>query len=450
MSKTVNISKKKMIFIGFVCLVVFIIGSGVTGKAVPVKPVVQEGKQLISLSIKDYSRYIQTNSPLDEVYRLDEIGYFLVNSNELDSIEKSGTPIIGKEPVEKFIRRIQPPDGISSPTGDVNGAFHSYSETVAMLNDLQKRFPSLASVGSMGHSAEGRELQYIKISNNVSIDENEPNIYLLGCHHAREWLSVEVPLLFAQYLLENYAVNSEVRNAIDHSQIFILPVCNPDGLEFSIQTYRMWRKNRKYNGDLSWGVDINRNYGYKWGFDNIGSSSDPWDETYRGTAAFSEPETNMIRTFLISHPPAGLISYHTYSQLILYPWSYTYTEPPDVDIFMKIALEMQTRIFKVNGRLYKYGSSDQLYLTNGDTSDWVYGTFGAPAFTIELPPLEFTEGGFFTSEKMISEVYNENIPALLYFVNYFAASENQPAPLILKKEKFNTSGYEQNLNALNE
>ncbi|MCP4229968.1 MAG: zinc carboxypeptidase, partial [bacterium] len=134
-----------------------------------------------------------------------------------------------------------------------------------LLRDLESRFPDMAQVITIGSSIEGRELNVIKISDNVGNDETEPNIFIVGCHHAREWISVEVPLLFAQYLLENYSGNADVRRAVNRSQIYIMPIQNPDGLEFSIHVYRMWRKNRRYNGNLSWGVDTNRNYGYMWG-----------------------------------------------------------------------------------------------------------------------------------------------------------------------------------------
>jgi hypothetical protein len=203
-----------------------------------------------------------------------------------------------------------------------------------------------------------------------------------------------------------------------------MPLVNPDGLEFSIHTYRMWRKNRRYNGDFSWGVDPNRNYGYMWGYDDGGSSPNPWSEVYRGPGPFSEPETEAVRQFLTAHPPSGCLSYHNYSQLILYPWGYTYEPTPDAVEMEMIANEMSSRIFQVGGRVYEVGSSEALYLTNGGTIDWVYGTFGAPSYTVELPPESFIQGGFITSIELIESTFAENLPAMLYFVNYFAGGEN--------------------------
>ena len=329
--------------------------------------------------------------------------------------------ILGRESVPAcegfgFCRR---QSGDSPSQGDINGAYHSYTETKTLLQVLESGFPNMAQVSTIGYSIEGRELNVIKISDNVGNDESEPNIFIVGCHHAREWISVEVPLLFAQYLLENYTNDPQVQRAVNGSQIYILPLQNPDGLEFSIHTYQMWRKNRRYNGNFSWGVDTNRNYGYMWGYDDNGSSPDPNSYTYRGTGPFSEPETDALRQFLLAHPPKGSLSFHNFSQIILIPWGYTFAPAPDAFEMNEIAGEMAYRIYQVNGRLYNYGSSEALYLTNGDTCDWIYGTFGAPAFTIELPPEYMVFGGFFTPEEMINSAFNENLPALLYFVNYF-------------------------------
>jgi carboxypeptidase T len=393
---------------------------------------------IISMSTGDYRAYLRNNPPLDRLYRNGENFFFLVDKNELEKVEQSGSRVQSLERAEDYIKRMGFPDALSYTSGDINGAYHNYNETRKMLNDLQTAYPAQAKVIAIGYSLEGRELNALKISDNVSTEENGPNIYIIGCHHAREWISVEVPLLFAQYLLEHYNDNPSVNRAMKGSQIYIIPIENPDGLEFSIHTYRMWRKNRRYNGNLSWGVDTNRNYGYKWGIDDNGSSPDPESDVYRGASSFSEPETQAIRDFMSVHPPSGTLSYHNYSQSIIYPWGYTYAQAPHVNQFKQIAAELSRRIFLVNGRTYEYGSSNVLYLTNGDACDWIYGTFGTPAFTIELPPLDQDDGAFFTSEALIAEAFNENLPALLYFVNYFALDEKQ-SPIVKEpgQEKIN-------------
>lgn len=385
---------------------------------------------VIGISLNDYRVYLKTHAPLDRLYSRGEDCFFLVDRNELQQVEASGIEIRGRT-TAPLVGSAHP--GINSAQGDINGAYHNYNETGLLLRELETRFPGMAQVITIGFSIEGRELNVIKISDNVRSDENEPNVFIVGCHHAREWISVEVPLLFAKYLLENYSLDPRVQRVVDGAQIYIMPIQNPDGLEFSIHTYRLWRKNRRYNGDFIWGVDPNRNYGFMWGYDDNGSSPYPESEVYRGAAPFSEPETQALRQFLTANPPVGSISFHNFGQDILYPWGYTFTPAPDAVLMYNIAGQIARRIFLVSGRIYTYGSMvTALYLSNGDFTDWVYGAFGSPAFTIELSPEYMEEGGFFTSEQMIAEAFAENLPALLYFVDYFISgpdeSANPPPP----------------------
>ncbi len=232
-----------------------------------------------------------------------------------------------------------------------------------------------------------------------------------------------------KYLVGNYALDSQVRGLVDAAAIWIVPLVNPDGLEYSIQSYRYWRKNRRDNGDGSFGIDINRNYGYQWGADNDGSSPYPDSEIYRGSAAFSEPETRAVRDFFLSRNIRALISYHSFSQTIMYPWGYT-LQPAEKDAAMSaIAARMAALIQAVNGRTYLYGeSSRELYLTNGDLTDWAYGTAGIPAYTIELPPADEIHGGFFNAEADIASIFSENLPAMLDLIDWSIRDFRPSAP----------------------
>ena len=421
--------KKLIILFIFILILVhdFIFSAAKESPALTRRP-----DSIISMKIADYRAFLKTHPPLDRLYCQGETCFFLVENRELAEIQKAGAVIQSQEQVpDSYLGTAQ----ADREQGDINGPYHTYNETNALLRQLESRYPNLARVTTIGYSIEGRELNVIKISDNAGSEEAEPNIWVMGCHHAREWISVEVPLLFAQYLLEHYQDNADVRRAVDGAQLYIIPLLNPDGLEFSIHTYRMWRKNRRNNGDLTWGVDINRNYGYMWGYDNEGSSPNSYYEDYRGPSPFSEPETDAIRQFLLAHPPAGTISYHNFSQLIIYPWGYTHTPAPDAAEMNAIAAEMSDLIYQVSGRVYQYGSAEVLYLTNGDLLDWVYGTFGTPAFTVELPPEYLVLGGFFTSIEMIESAFNENLPSMLYFVNYFISKDSEnPAPAVKTSE----------------
>jgi murein tripeptide amidase MpaA len=355
--------------------------------------------------------------------------YLVVGFNEIITLQKENIPYI----LETQNFSPHGPKGISIQ-GGVNGDYHSYTELERDLLALQDSYPLLAQVLAIGESLEGRNIYAIKISDNVSQDEDEPEVLFIGCHHAREWISVEVPYLLAKYLLENYSTNPEARAVVDQSEIWIVPLLNPDGLEYSIYFYRYWRKSRRDNGDGTYGIDINRNYGYQWGFDNMGSSPQTYSEIYRGASPFSEPETQAIRDLFSQRNFKAMISYHSYSQDILYPWGYT-SEPTDKDSLMaQIAAEMSGLIKSVNGNDYVYGQSgNTLYLTNGDTTDWAFAIYGIPAYTIELPPLDILHGGFFNAEKDIQSIFNENLPAALYLIDW-SIDNFDPINLPEKKE----------------
>ncbi len=393
-------------------LILLLIIPGIVDPSISIKD--RSGKILAGIEISEYEKILPAYGPLDRLFCSGDICYFIIPEYKVDSIIKDGFRIRSLHDLPE--KR----SGISTTYYDINGSYHNYNETYELLSDLALRYPEYARLISIGKSIEGRNIYVLKISDNVNEEESEPNIFFLGCHHAREWISVEIPLLFAQYLLTNIENDAEVRKAVNGTQIYILPILNPDGLEFSITHYRYWRKNRRYNGDLTWGVDLNRNYSYKWGLSNEGSSPSPLSEVYRGTGPFSEPETKALEEFMTKEVPSGVLSYHNFSQLILYPWGYTLEPPEDFDELDKIGRKMSEMIFEVNGRKYVPGSgSYNIYETNGDMVDWVYGTFRVPAFTIELPPGYYFEGGFFTSNEEISITFSENLPAMMYFTNYF-------------------------------
>lgn len=375
---------------------------------------------IVLVNINQYRGYIKNQThPFDRVSLKGDQLILHVDDGELDLLHQAGLNV---KILNSDLMPIKPPAGeaiSSSISGGLNGIYHSYMETQTFLSTLADQYSDQADFFSIGQSLEGRAIWGLKISDNADSKENEPNIYFMGCHHAREWISVEIPLLFAEYLLKNYSTDTRVKNLVDSAQIYIIPIVNPDGLEFTIHNYRMWRKNRRYNGNLIWGVDLNRNYGYKWGYDNTGSSPEPGSQVYRGPSAFCEPETVAVRDFLLLNPPSGSISFHNYGQLILIPWGYTAAPPEDYDEMYDMAQHMRDLIYAVNNRNYEFGSgATAIYPTNGDTDDWVYGTFKVPAFCLELPPDSYDMGHFFTSEEEIQQTYNEMLPALLFFAEY--------------------------------
>lgn len=321
----------------------------------------------------------------------------------------------------------------ASAAGGLNGAYHSSLELETELRLLEADYPGLAVVREIGRSLEGRPIYGLKVSDNPALDEDEPAVLFTGCHHAREWISVEVPLLLGRHLLESYASDPAVRALVDGGEIWIVPLVNPDGLEYSIHVYRYWRKNRRANGDGSFGVDLNRNYGTMWGIDNVGSSPTPSSDVFRGTAPFSEPETDAVRRLFAGRDFRAVVSFHSYSQVILYPWAYTTQPSPAEAELSDLARTMSVLMAAVRGTIYGYGQSASGigYTSNGDTTDWTHGLTGIPSFTIELPPADIDEGGFFNDEAEIDGIFRENLPAMLFLAGR-AIGSAPPARVLLR------------------
>jgi carboxypeptidase T len=158
-----------------------------------------------------------------------------------------------------------------------------------------------------------------------------------------------------------------------------------------------------------------------WGTLNVNTSSHvPSDETYVGPHAFSEPETRAVRDLIAYELFRGVITYHSFSQLILYPWGYTaqpMVDPDDQDLMVTLAHEMQKLIHDVHNHTYTPLQSSQLYPTAGDTTDWTYGIYQIPSFTIELRPETIAQGGFLLPANQIQPTWEENQPAALEFIH---------------------------------
>ena len=300
--------------------------------------------------------------------------------------------------------------------------YHSAASLEEELRQLAEARPDIAELKEIGRSIEGRPILALRIGDRRG---GVPKLLFMGCHHAREWIAVEVPFLLAKELVER-ADEAPIAGWLTSGEVWVAPMVNPDGHEHSRAEARLWRKNRRRNDDGSFGVDPNRNYGYMWGILDVPTSSHvPSDETYVGPRAFSEPETQAVRDLVGCERFAGVITYHSYSQLILYPWGYTEKPIPDVqhrEQMVAMAGEMQTLIEGVHGKVYVPQQSSQLYPTAGDTTDWTYGTYGIPSFTIELRPRTFQEGGFILPPDQILPTWEENRPAAFRFIEQLLAA----------------------------
>ncbi len=296
--------------------------------------------------------------------------------------------------------------------------YHNYAEQEAAITSLASEFPGLVHKFSLGKSLEGREIWAARINphaENATAPSALPGIVFMGGHHAREHLSVEVPLKLIRYLAEGFSKDETIRSLLDKRDVYIIPSVNPDGSEFDIagSNYRSWRKNRRENKTSCAGVDLNRNYGFRWG--TGGSSKNPCSDVFMGAEPFSEPETKAIKAFVESRLNLKiLLSFHTFSELVLYPWGYTYDDisnPQDLATFQTMA----NRMASWNG--YTPQASSDLYITTGDTSDWAYGQLGIFSFTFELSPKEMREGGFYPGANAVERTFQANTRPALYLID---------------------------------
>lgn len=316
----------------------------------------------------------------------------------------------------EYLRRAFPP---------ADSAYHDYAEMVAELQQAASDHPAIFSLFSIGTSQEGRTIWAGKVSDNVGVDEDEPEVLFTHHQHAREHITVEQGLYTLRMLTDEYGVDSQITQLVNSREIYLLFDLNPDGGEYDIATgaYRTWRKNRQPNaGTTAVGTDLNRNWGYQWGCCG-GSSTTPSSETYRGSAAFSAPETARVRDFVATRVVGGkqqirvAIDFHSYSELVLWPYGYTFTDVPadmtadDQAVFVTMGQAMAA----TNG--YSPGQASDLYIADGAVDDWLYGTYKVFVYTFEMYPTSSTGGGFYPPDEIIGRETARNRAAVLYLLD---------------------------------
>ncbi len=319
-------------------------------------------------------------------------------------------------PYEVLQRNLE--ESLAYPNKGVGfGIYHTWSENIAFVDSLRLLYPNVVSAKwSLGRTLEGRDIWCFRVSANPDTDENEPEILIDGMHHAREIMASEFPIMFAEYLASNYGTDQEITWLLDNRELYIVPVVNPDGFFYNELTNPngggMWRKNRRDNGDLTMGVDLNRNYPYQWGFDDTGSSPDPGSDLYRGPGPGSELETQAMMNFINSREIRTHDSVHTYSNLLLYPWGYINSPTPDEAILAHMAAEMT----KFNG--YQPGRpGDILYSVNGGSFDWNYGDVSKRnSFFTFSSEIGGGSDGFWPAESRRQQLFQENIWPHIYLM----------------------------------
>lgn len=332
-------------------------------------------------------------------------------------------------------------DPVNYNTGSMAG-FLTYSECMAELDQMRTLYPNLitakANVGTF-LTQENRALQFVKISDNPEVNETEKRILFDAVHHAREPGSMQQLIYFMWYLLENYSTNPEIKALVDNTEIFCIPIVNPDGYIYNQTTNPtgggMWRKNRRDNANGTFGVDNNRNYSYAWGTTGV-SLTDTTNDTYCGTAPFTEVENQAIKWFCEQKKFTVAMNAHTYSSLVLYPFGYDVGKPtPDENIFNGISKEM------VKFNKYVNEIAATLYPASGDSDDWMYGDVSTKpkifAFTPEVG-LNFWDSPAQTVTNNHNMLYT-NLMALRFLHNYASFTDNTDNYISTKNFNFDFS-----------
>lgn len=271
-------------------------------------------------------------------------------------------------------------------------SFRSYSEPGGIRDEITAtaaRFPNLAKLETIGRSVQGQPILAVKVTKNARTipDGGRPAVLYASTQHAREWITPEMTRRLLHHVLDSYGTNAEITKLVDSTELWFLPVANPDGYDHTFTPgNRLWRKNLRDNdgnGQITTadGVDLNRNFGYKWGYDNEGSSPEPNSDTYRGPEPNSEPETKALDELFRRVGFEFFVNYHSAAQLLLYGVGWQVSTPTPDDVIYE-AMVGDDAHPAVPG--YDPDISAELYTTNGDTDTHATVRYGTLGFTPEM------------------------------------------------------------------
>ena len=372
------------------------------------------------LSFVISSSLVRVYAPIHEVKLTRDVELVAVFKDSFDLIVKSYAEI-PPYPYRVIIEDMEQ-EILSRKEG-----YHSFDGFVDTFTQIAFNYADIAVLDTVGWSYEGRPILVMKLSDEPQVDEHEPALLFVGLHHAREWPSLEIVLFFADTLTRAYGYDSLITELINSCEVYLLPCLNPDGYVYCHDEGNDWRKNRHYFEEFgTYGVDLNRNYGgatngdYEGDWGSIVSwavSHGPGSQVYTGEAPFSELETQALRDLILQEDFVFAVSYHTYGEMVIWPWGYTFECAPDSTILEDIGNEMASRITRQSGySTYTAQQSSMLYPTSGDMCDWVYGYSlymrGYPTFpyTVEAcaefhPPAEY-----------LHQIVCENFDAAIYLM----------------------------------
>lgn len=327
------------------------------------------------------------------------------------------------------------------------GGFYTYQEFIAEIDAMAAQYPNLittkAPIGNF-QSIENRPIYWVRLSDNPNSDEAEPEVLYTSVHHAREPNSLSEVIFYMWYLLENYNSSAEIKFLVDNTEMYFVPMVNPDGYIYNQTTNPsgggMWRKNRRLNSGGSYGVDLNRNYSYGWG--TTGTTTTQSNDTYCGTSAFSEPETQAIKWFCENRDFQYAFNAHTYANDILFPIGTTTAEfAVDHNYFQAFTHHM----VQYNG--YANIKSSSLYPASGDSDDYMYkvDTVVKPKIFAMTPEVSNTSGGFWPASNEITGICQEMVFPNLILSHlthrYLVVEDIDPGMIATITGNFNHSAY---------
>ncbi len=361
---------------------------------------------------------------------IEDLNAYILEQQDNETAQLRDEEDCFEDPVDPFAQYETP----ENYTYGSMGGYLTYAEMLDVLDDMAAQYPNLISTRAplSTQTIEGNDIFWLRLSDNPNVDEEtEPEVLYTALHHAREPNSMSQMIFFLWYMLENYETDPEVQYLIDNVEMYFVPCINVDGYLWNEQTNPngggFWRKNRRPNENGTFGVDLNRNYGYQWGLNDTGSSPNPDGQTYRGTGPFSEPETQAMKDFCEAHEFQIAHNYHTYGNLLIHPWGYNDSATPDDALFKSMAAEMT----KQNDFVYGTGAETVGYNVNGDSDDWMYGeqTTKPKIFTY-TPEVGVNATGFWPNQFNI-DPYNKscmylNLTTANLVLNYGTVEDLSP------------------------
>ena len=280
--------------------------------------------------------------------------------------------------------------------------FRDFKAIEARLQGLAEEYPDRATLHGIGASIDGRPLWALRVG---GAHADDVPMLVSGTQHAREWIAAMTTTCVADRLVRNDDDDPAVRALVDSTEMWVVPVVNPDGYQYSWGQDRYWRKNRRGGH----GVDLNRNYSVAWG--GTGSSNSKRSDTYRGESPFSEPESSALRDLARREEVRLHVDFHAYGQLVLFPWNNNTKRSDDHGRYAAIGDTMVSAIYAEHDTRYRLIRGVELYPAAGTMTDYMYGEAGALSYTIELRPR--SGSGFVLPPDQIKPTCDEGFAAVL-------------------------------------